>query len=158
MDVHSNSSHHTCVHVPFFIVMWFYRNGMNLFDLISWSYYFNYFTFIIFSDVLHALASKFLRRCRRHLVARSPVCCRISIGWTNPSCMLWRYVGNFVQVCSCVSNIAAYPKSSGSFINFLNSRTGVRLRSALMTMVYKKIMKLSSLGDKSIGEVRFLLV
>nr|QST14989.1 ABCC5 protein [Diaphanosoma celebensis] len=35
----------------------------------------------------------------------------------------------------------------------ISYRTGVRLRSALITMIYKKIMKLSSLGDKSIGEL-----
>ncbi|XP_046462037.1 ATP-binding cassette sub-family C member 5-like isoform X1 [Daphnia pulex] len=32
-------------------------------------------------------------------------------------------------------------------------RTGIRLRSAVTTMLFKKVMRLSSLGDKSIGEV-----
>lgn len=32
-------------------------------------------------------------------------------------------------------------------------RTGTRLRSAVMTMLYKKVIRLSTLGDKSIGEV-----
>ena len=32
-------------------------------------------------------------------------------------------------------------------------RTGLRLRSAVMTMLYKKVIRLSTLGDKSIGEV-----
>ena len=32
-------------------------------------------------------------------------------------------------------------------------RTGTRLRSAVMTMVYKKVIRLTTLGDKSIGEV-----
>ncbi|KAI9560845.1 ABC protein [Daphnia sinensis] len=32
-------------------------------------------------------------------------------------------------------------------------RTGTRLRSAVMTMLYKKVIRLSTLGDKSIGEM-----
>ena len=32
-------------------------------------------------------------------------------------------------------------------------RTGTRLRSAVMTMLYKKLIRLTTLGDKSIGEV-----
>lgn len=32
-------------------------------------------------------------------------------------------------------------------------RTGTRLRSAVMTMLYKKVIRLTTLGDKSIGEV-----
>jgi len=32
-------------------------------------------------------------------------------------------------------------------------RTGIRLRSGLITMLYKKVMRLSNLGDKSIGEL-----
>lgn len=34
-------------------------------------------------------------------------------------------------------------------------RTGTRLRSAVMTMVYKKVIRLTTLGDKSIGEVHY---
>lgn len=32
-------------------------------------------------------------------------------------------------------------------------RTGIRLRSGLMTMLYRKVMRLPNLGDKSIGEL-----
>lgn len=32
-------------------------------------------------------------------------------------------------------------------------RTGVRLRAACLGLVYKKLMRMSSLGNKSIGEV-----
>ncbi len=35
---------------------------------------------------------------------------------------------------------------------FFGFRTGNRLRSGIMTMLFKKVMRLSSLGDKSIGE------
>ena len=32
-------------------------------------------------------------------------------------------------------------------------RTAIRLRAAMITMLFKKVLRLSSLGDKSIGEV-----
>ncbi|XP_057372866.1 ATP-binding cassette sub-family C member 5-like [Daphnia carinata] len=35
----------------------------------------------------------------------------------------------------------------------ISYRTGIRLKSAVTTMLFKKVMRLSSLGDKSIGEV-----
>jgi hypothetical protein len=35
-------------------------------------------------------------------------------------------------------------------------RTGSRLRSAVMALLYKKVIRLSTLGDKSIGEVNYL--
>uniref|UniRef100_A0A2P2I628 Multidrug resistance-associated protein 5-like n=1 Tax=Hirondellea gigas TaxID=1518452 RepID=A0A2P2I628_9CRUS len=35
----------------------------------------------------------------------------------------------------------------------VNYRTGVRLRSACLGLVYKKLMRLSALGDKSVGEM-----
>lgn len=38
-------------------------------------------------------------------------------------------------------------------LKFMIKRTAIRLRSAVMTAVYKKIMQLPNLGDKSIGEV-----
>lgn len=34
-------------------------------------------------------------------------------------------------------------------------RTGTRLRSAVMAMLYKKVIRLTTLGDKSIGEVHY---
>lgn len=35
----------------------------------------------------------------------------------------------------------------------LNYRTGVRLRGAILTMAFKKILKLKSIKEKSVGEV-----
>ncbi|XP_043243521.1 multidrug resistance-associated protein 5-like isoform X2 [Amphibalanus amphitrite] len=35
----------------------------------------------------------------------------------------------------------------------INYRTGIRLRSACLTVLYRKLMKLPSLGDKSVGQV-----
>lgn len=35
----------------------------------------------------------------------------------------------------------------------LNYRTGVRLRGAILTMAFKKILKLKSIKEKSLGEV-----
>lgn len=36
----------------------------------------------------------------------------------------------------------------------LNYRTGVRLRGAILTMAFKKILKLKNIKEKSLGEVR----
>ena len=35
----------------------------------------------------------------------------------------------------------------------INYRTGIRLRSACVTVLYRKLMRLPSLGDKSVGQV-----
>lgn len=35
----------------------------------------------------------------------------------------------------------------------LNYRTGVRLRGAILTMAFKKILKLKNIKEKSVGEV-----
>ena len=35
----------------------------------------------------------------------------------------------------------------------VNYRTGIRLRSACLTVLYRKLMRVSSLGDKSVGQV-----
>ena len=53
-----------------------------------------------------------------------------------------------IQIISTQSS-----SSTGIAFSF-NFRTGIRLRSGVMTMVFKKVMRLSSLGDKSIGQVK----
>lgn len=37
----------------------------------------------------------------------------------------------------------------------LNYRTGVRLRGAILTMAFKKILRLKNIKEKSLGEVSF---
>jgi hypothetical protein len=41
---------------------------------------------------------------------------------------------------------------------FLKYRTAIRLRSACLAMLYRKVIRLNSLGEKSIGEVSVLII
>ena len=42
------------------------------------------------------------------------------------------------------------------YTDIFKFRTGNRLRSGVMAMIFKKVMRLSSLGDRSIGGVLFM--
>ncbi|KAL1122348.1 hypothetical protein AAG570_003753 [Ranatra chinensis] len=85
------------------------------------------------------------------------VCCFISIGFCMRGLLeyiesedgsylvgaKWAVLLTFVELL----RVTLYSTVWG-----INYRTGIRLRSACMTMLYRKILRLTSLGDKSVGE------
>lgn len=91
-----------------------------------------------------------LSRPRSALVARRIVGFRNSHFRNDTSPTFWCVVGHILQVY-ILKSVVCLDQLHNSSPGF--SRTGIRLKSAVTTMLFKKVMRLSSLGDTSIGEV-----